>query len=258
MEERQVIFVCTGNTCRSPMAEAIFRSEIKRLKIQGVGVLSAGIEAAKKGNINPCSASVLSENGLSLENFNSRLLEKEMLQTAYALICMTDSQRDLLMELRWKLLREAGFAEIENNVYSFSELAGYEIPDPFGRDIDCYRLTYRKLAEGMSFVIQKLFPETEEKRGTEGELIETTAVKAEKKTKSAAATGTKKTRKARAKPRKRVVRSEGGKSVSASGSKKKNAKAGAAKKSAKDGKKLSENAKTGKNSPSKRKTPRGG
>ena len=192
MEERQVIFVCTGNTCRSPMAEAIFRSEIKRLKIQGVGVLSAGIEAAKKGNINPCSASVLSENGLSLENFSSRLLEKEMLQTAYALICMTDSQRDLLMELRWKLLREAGFAEIENNVYSFSELAGYEIPDPFGRDIDCYRLTYRKLAEGMSFVIQKLFPETEEKRGTEGELIETTAVKAEKKTKSAAATGTKK------------------------------------------------------------------
>ena len=241
MEERQVIFVCTGNTCRSPMAEAIFRSEIKRLKIQGVGVLSAGIEAAKKGNINPCSASVLSENGLSLENFNSRLLEKEMLQTAYALICMTDSQRDLLMELRWKLLREAGFAEIENNVYSFSELAGYEIPDPFGRDIDCYRLTYRKLAEGMSFVIRKLFPETEEK-----------------KNKPAAATGTEKTRKARAKPRKRVVRSEGGKSVSASGTKKKNAKAGAAKKSAKDGKKLSGNAKTGKNSPSKRKTPRGG
>ena len=196
MEERQVIFVCTGNTCRSPMAEAIFRSEIKRLKIQGVGVLSAGIEAAKKGNINPCSASVLSENGLSLENFNSRLLEKEMLQTAYALICMTDSQRDLLMELRWKLLREAGFAEIENNVYSFSELAGYEIPDPFGRDIDCYRLTYRKLAEGMSFVIRKLFPETEEKKGTEGALIETAAVKAEKKNKPAAATGTEKAREA--------------------------------------------------------------
>ena len=110
----------------------------------------------------------------------------------------------------------------------------------------------------MSFVIQKLFPETEEKRGTEGELIETTAVKAEKKTKSAAATGTKKTRKARAKPRKRVVRSEGGKSVSASGTKKKNAKAGAAKKPAKDGKELSGNAKAGKNSPPKRKTPRGG
>ena len=110
----------------------------------------------------------------------------------------------------------------------------------------------------MSFVIRKLFPETEEKKGTEGALIETAAVKAEKKNKPAAATGTEKTRKARAKPRKRVVRSEGGKSVSASGTKKKNAKAGAAKKSAKDGKKLSGNAKTGKNSPSKRKTPRGG
>lgn len=163
MEERQVIFVCTGNTCRSPMAEAIFRSEIKRLKIQGVGVLSAGIEAAKKGNINPCSASVLSENGLSLENFNSRLLEKEMLQTAYALICMTDSQRDLLMELRWKLLREAGFAEIENNVYSFSELGGLRNSRSFRQGIDCYRLTYRKLAEECPLSFESFSPKRKKK-----------------------------------------------------------------------------------------------
>lgn len=257
MEERQVIFVCTGNTCRSPMAEAIFRSELKRLNIQGVGVLSAGIEAAKKGNINPCSAAVLSENGLSLENFNSRLLEKEMLRTAYALICMTDSQRDLLMELRWKLLREAGFSEIENNVYSFSELAGYEIPDPFGKDIDCYRLTYRKLAEGMTAVIRKLFPETAGEKGGEKAPAPADALPAKKKgTASESSTETKKARKTRAKPRKRVVRSKDGKNVSATGTKRKAAVSDTAKKSAKSGKKLASASNAKKNSSPKQKTSR--
>lgn len=156
MKERKIIFVCTGNTCRSPMAEAILRSELKRLNIQNVTVLSAGIEASGKSNLNPKSAAVLSENGLSLENFNSRILDRELLEEAYAIVCMTDAQRDILMDVRWNLLRRAGAAEIENNVYSFSDLAGYEIPDPFGRDIACYRQTYCKLTEGMSAIISAL------------------------------------------------------------------------------------------------------
>lgn len=63
------------------------------------------------------------------------------------------------MELRWNLLRKSGAAEIENNVYSFSDVAGYEIPDPFGRELDCYRFTYQKIEGGMSALIAKLFPE---------------------------------------------------------------------------------------------------
>lgn len=79
MEEKKIIFVCTGNTCRSPMAEAVLRSELKRLNIGDVSVFSAGLEPSKNGNINPHSAAVLSENGLSIENFASRALDEEML-----------------------------------------------------------------------------------------------------------------------------------------------------------------------------------
>lgn len=184
MEEKKIIFVCTGNTCRSPMAEAILRSELKRLDIRDVVVLSAGIEATGKSNLNPKSAAVLSENGLSLENFNSRPLDRELLEGAYAIVCMTDGQRDILMDLRWSILRKAGFKEIENNVYSFSDFAGYEIPDPFGKDLDCYRQTFRNLAEGMSAIVSALC----------------VTKKAEKK--EAKAVG--KPRKPRAKPRKKT------------------------------------------------------
>lgn len=207
MEEKKIIFVCTGNTCRSPMAEAIFRSEIRRLKISGASVCSAGIRAGG-GNINPNSSTVLSENGLVLENFISRRLDEKMLMEAYAVVCMTDAQRDLLMDLRWNLLRKSGAAEIENNVYAFSDFSGYEIPDPFGRDLDCYRLTYQKIEEGMSALIAKLFPEYLAGNGGE-EVGKPTSGSGEKtrakKTKKAAGTERKsrktKTEKATAKAR---------------------------------------------------------
>ena len=229
MEEKKIIFVCTGNTCRSPMAEAVLRSEFKRLNIGDVYVFSAGLEHSKNGNINPHSAAVLSENGLSIENFASRALDEEMLTNAYAVICMTDSQRDILMDMRWNLLRRTGLSEIENNVYSFSDIAGYEIPDPFGRDKECYRLTYTKIAGGMAAIIAKLFPElsaAESAQAAEKEKQENPVREKERE-------ATVKPRKPRAKPRKRVARSgtERMSSAKKSTAKKASAKMKAAKKS---------------------------
>ncbi len=218
MEERKIIFVCTGNTCRSPMAEAVLRSEIRRLNIRDAAVFSAGLKASENGNINPNSAAVLSENGLSIDNFSSRELDPDMLGKAYAIICMTDSQRDILMDMRWNILRRAGFSDIENNVFSFSDVAGYEIPDPFGKDLDCYRLTYQKIVGGMSALIEKLFPELREdatevkaeaeKKETEIKSGKSGAKKTERK-KNGEKEGEKKERKPRAKPRKRVTKTAG-------------------------------------------------
>lgn len=152
---------------------------------------SAGLKASENGNINPNSAAVLSENGLSIDNFSSRELDPDMLGKAYAIICMTDRQRDILMDMRWNILRRAGFSDIENNVFSFSDIAGYEIPDPFGKNLDCYRLTYQKIVGGMSALIEKLFPELregatetkveEEKKETESKSGKNGAEKTERK-----------------------------------------------------------------------------
>ena len=79
-----------------------------------------------------------------------------MMRDAHAIVCMTEQQREYLTDARWNALRKKGEEAQENNVYSFAELVGYEIPDPYGKDIECYRYVFQQLARGMSALIEKL------------------------------------------------------------------------------------------------------
>ena len=158
--KKLVVFVCTGNTCRSPMAEAIFRQKVTKLGLVKLKVASAGTKAKKGDLLNEKSAQILMDKGIAPLSFAAKKVDKRMLTQSLAIVCMTDMQRDLLMELRWQALRSLGEEEIENNIYSFSELAGYEVLDPYGRDMDCYKYVFELLEGGMSAVIEKLLPES--------------------------------------------------------------------------------------------------
>ena len=82
----------------------------------------------------------------------------KVLKDALAIVCMTDKQRDILMDKRWQLLRKAGIENIENNVYSFSDFTGYEVLDPYGKDLNCYQYVYELLEGGMSALMDKILP----------------------------------------------------------------------------------------------------
>ncbi len=155
-KRKKIVFVCTGNTCRSPMAEILLKDRLEKLKLKGFTVLSAGIKAKKGDVINPKSAQVLTENGYVVEEFTSTPLTEKLVREAFAIVCMTDSQRDYLMDLHWHALKKAGEEATENNVYSFHDITSYEVLDPYGRDIDCYRYVYGLLAAGIGEMIEKL------------------------------------------------------------------------------------------------------
>ena len=159
IKKKKIVFVCTGNTCRSPMAEILLKKRLQFLRLDGYEICSAGI-AAKKGDvINPYSAAVLAEQGIEFDGFSSTLLTGKLLKEAFAVVCMTERQREYLMDMRWNAFQKSKKkteAEIENNVYSFAELTGEEVLDPYGRGMDCYRYVYSLLDGGMSALITNL------------------------------------------------------------------------------------------------------
>ena len=155
-KRKKIVFVCTGNTCRSPMAELLLKGRLDALNIKGYTVTSAGIKAKKGDVINPKSAQVLEENGIVAEGFTSTKLTDKILREAFAIICMTETQKDFLTDMRWNAFRKAGEEAQENNVRSFQEISGYEVLDPYGKDIDCYRYVYGLLSAGIDELIEKL------------------------------------------------------------------------------------------------------
>ncbi len=155
-KRKKILFVCTGNTCRSPMAEMLLKKRLTVLDLKGFSVSSAGIKVKKGDTINPKSAQVLSENGVNAEGFKSKALTEKLVREAFAIVCMTEAQRDYLMDFRWHALKKAGEEAAENNVYSFYDVAGYEVVDPYGRDIECYRYVYSLLSAGVAAMVDKL------------------------------------------------------------------------------------------------------
>jgi protein-tyrosine phosphatase len=145
----KILFVCSGNTCRSPLAEAITRRMLADAGRDDVTVSSAGTNAWDGSPASDGALLVGMERGLDLSAHRSRQLSEEIVREADFILVMAPSHLARVRELDPKANAHlvAGFA---------SGREGSPVQDPFGGDLAAYRATFDELERELAGLLERI------------------------------------------------------------------------------------------------------
>jgi protein-tyrosine-phosphatase len=154
-ESFRLLFVCSGNTCRSPLACAIAERELKTLGWQ-VEVRSGGVNALAGVPASTGSLDAARRHGLDLSTHRSREVDAALIDWADLILVMSPSHL-----VRLAQLGGAGKAALLD-AFAYGDEGGEDVgrgvPDPFGGDDEAYEVTYRTLEELVAKSLRRLEP----------------------------------------------------------------------------------------------------
>lgn len=145
-----VLFVCTGNTCRSPMAEGLLKSALTVKN--SINVASAGVSASPGSEMSLHTTYVLQGKAATIEGFKSQQVDAELLKGASLIIAMTTSHAMTIKHY----FPESEVSLICDFIDEKEGLAGADLPDPYGMDIDAYQEVAEVIGLAIPGILAKL------------------------------------------------------------------------------------------------------
>lgn len=134
---QNILILCIGNICRSPMGEAMLRTALP-----GRTVRSAGLGALIGKPADPFAVQLMADQGVDITAHRAQ-------QISPALVAQADLI--LVMDLEQKRHVETQYMGARGKVFRLGEAAKEDIPDPYREGIESFRIAYRMIEEGAEF-----------------------------------------------------------------------------------------------------------
>ena len=136
---KKIMFICSGNTCRSPLAEGLFKKYLQENNITNVKVGSAGVGAFPGDAVSINSILVAGSRGVDISEHRARNINPEHLLTTDLFFCMSESHKQVL-------LRHCDEEKI----------VVLNVPDPYGRPIEIYEECAKQLESKFPEILERI------------------------------------------------------------------------------------------------------
>ena len=145
-----VLFVCTGNICRSPMAEALFQRLVPKDRERSTWhIQSVGTRALPGMPASPNAQTVMKTRGLDIQEHRSHPVNRDLLERFNLILTMEADHKEAL---------QVEFPELADRIYMLSEMVGEkkDIEDPIGSHLEAYDATDREIDRYLTVGFKKI------------------------------------------------------------------------------------------------------
>lgn len=147
-----VLFVCTGNICRSPFAEGLLENLVDQKGLEGISVDSAGLLALPDRSVTPLAQQVAAEFGVDLSECRAKSLSQDLVAGSDLVLVMEKSHEEALL---------SAFPETAGKVLLLRHFARHGsrrrgIADPYGLQYEAYRFCFLDIQDAVSGLVEYL------------------------------------------------------------------------------------------------------
>lgn len=145
----KIMFICTGNTCRSAMAEAILKKKAEEKKLN-IEVYSAGLYADNRDGATLTATEIMEKMGIDLKNHRATNIRYSKITEMDIILCATKGHKIQTINL---------YPELKEKIFTIKEYANGEegdIEDPWGNNARAYEICAKELEECIDKIIEKL------------------------------------------------------------------------------------------------------